>query len=353
MSTAILECLSSLSVIAQQVRRLPRTLECGLPKMPSTVADSDVPKIFREPYIQTGYRPTDQDWKYYFLSLFQKHNESINVWTHLLVALAVLLRFQAFAESEAFSWETISFPLVIYVLSSLMYLTCSMLAHLLQSKSEMAHYSFYFMDYVGVCTYQYGSALAHYYYSSNQNWYDVAWPFYLPGAAFLGFMSCVGCCYAKYRYSRPYPVERKLCQVVPAGLAYILDISPVIDRILNCHMDSCNDFSFWFHCLQIIFFVIGAYFFSCPVPEKYFPGSCDIFGHGHQIFHVFLGLCTLSQLEGVLLDYKTRQEHFRSRYSSGYTQLACVSFFVLIFSSTVSAIYLQRKVKKQLAQKAL
>ncbi|KAM8953888.1 membrane progestin receptor beta [Pelodytes ibericus] len=351
MTTAILECLSTLSVSAQQLRRLPRLLEGGLPKMPSTVTDSDVPRLFREPYIQTGYRPTDQNWKYYFLSLFQKHNESINVWTHLVVALAVLLRFRAFAESGALAWDTISLPLVIYVLSSLTYLMCSILAHLLQSKSELAHYTFYFIDYVGVSTYQYGSALAHYYYSSNQGWYDVVWPFFLPGAAFLGWISCVGCCYAKYRYRRPYPVMRKLCQVVPAGLAYILDISPVIDRIMTCHVDSCTDKAFWFHCLQIVFFIIGAYFFSCPVPEKYFPGSCDIVGHGHQIFHVFLGLCTLSQLEGVLLDYRTRQEQFTARYNLGYTQLTCVSFFLLILSSASSAIYLRRKIKMQLAEK--
>ncbi|XP_053314621.1 membrane progestin receptor beta [Spea bombifrons] len=351
MTTAILECLSTLSVSAQQLRRLPKLLEGGLPKMPSTVKDAEVPRLFREPYIQTGYRPTDQNWKYYFLSLFQKHNESVNVWTHLVVALAVLLRFRAFAESGEFSLETFSLPLVIYVLSSLTYLTCSILAHLLQSKSELAHYTFYFMDYVGVCTYQYGSALAHYYYSSNQEWYNVAWPFFLPGAAFLGWSSCVGCCYAKYRYRRPYPIMRKLCQVIPAGLAYVLDISPVIHRIVTCHMDSCMDKAFWFHCLQIVFFVIGAYFFSCPVPEKYFPGSCDIVGHGHQIFHLFLGMCTLSQLEGVLVDYKARRDTFTKRYSSEYTHMFAISFFGLILSSTMSAVYLQRKIKKQLAEK--
>ncbi|MEE6477075.1 hypothetical protein FKM82_011344 [Ascaphus truei] len=135
MTTAILECISTLSISAQQIRHLPKLLEDGLPKMPSTVKDSDVPRLFREPYIQTGYRPTDQDWRYYFLSLFQKHNESINVWTHLLVALVVLLRFRSFAEAESLSWESISWPLYIYVLASITYLTCSLLAHLLQSKS--------------------------------------------------------------------------------------------------------------------------------------------------------------------------------------------------------------------------
>ncbi|KAM4694988.1 membrane progestin receptor beta isoform 1-T3 [Discoglossus pictus] len=353
MTTAIIECLTTLSVSAQQLRRLPKLLEGGLPKMPSTVKDSEVPNLFREPYIQSGYRPTDQNWKYYFLSLFQKHNESINVWTHLVVALAVIIRFRVFAETESLSWDAVTLPLYVYVLSSLTYLTFSILAHLLQSKSELAHYTFYFMDYVGVSTYQYGSALAHYYYSSNQAWYDRFWPFFLPTSAFLGWMSCVGCCFAKYRYKRPYPLMRKVCQVVPAGLAYILDISPILHRIISCYTESCSDKAVWFHCLQIVFFVIGAYFFSCPVPEKYFPGTCDIIGHGHQIFHIFLGLCTLSQLEAMFLDYKAREEHFTTRYSPEDTEVACASFFMLILCSALTATYLRQRIKKKLIEKNL
>ncbi|XP_053565527.1 membrane progestin receptor beta [Bombina bombina] len=353
MTTVILECFRTLSISAQQLRHLPKNIEGGFPKMPSTVKDLDVPHLFREPYIQTGYRPIEQNWKYYFFSLFQKHNESINVWTHFVVALAVLLRFKVFAEVESLSLDPVSLPLYIYVLSSLTYLTFSFLAHLLQSKSELAHYTFYFMDYVGVSTYQYGSALAHYYYSSNQAWYDTIWPFFLPGAAFLGWMSCLGCCFAKYRYKRPYPPMRKVCQIVPAGFAYILDISPIIHRITSCYMESCTDKAVWFHFLQIIFFVIGAYFFSCPVPEKYFPGTCDIIGHGHQIFHLFLGLCTLSQLEAMLIDYKTRQEHLTARHSPSDIYVACFSFVLLISCSTITAIYLRHRISKKLKDKEL
>lgn len=315
MTTAILERLSTLSVSGQQLRRLPKILEEGLPKMPCTVPETDVPQLFREPYIHAGYRPTGHEWRYYFFSLFQKHNEVVNVWTHLLAALAVLLRFWAFAEAGALQWASPhTLPLLLFILSSITYLTCSLLAHLLQSKSELSHYTFYFVDYVGVSVYQYGSALAHFFYSSDQAWYERFWLFFLPAAAFCGWLSCAGCCYAKYRYRRPYPVMRKICQVVPAGLAFILDISPVAHRVALCHLAGCQEQAAWYHTLQILFFLVSAYFFSCPVPEKYFPGSCDIVGHGHQIFHAFLSICTLSQLEAILLDYQGRHEIFLQRH---------------------------------------
>nr|XP_025846835.1 membrane progestin receptor beta isoform X1 [Vulpes vulpes] len=352
MTTAILERLSTLSVSGQQLRRLPKLLEDGLPKMPCTVPETDVPQLFREPYIRTGYRPTGHEWRYYFFSLFQKHNEVVNVWTHLLAALAVLLRFWAFAEAEALPWAaTRSLPLLLFILSSLTYLTCSLLAHLLQSKSELSHYTFYFVDYVGVSVYQYGSALAHFFYSSDQAWYELFWLFFLPAAAFCGWLSCAGCCYAKYRYRRPYPVMRKLCQVVPAGLAFVLDISPVAHRVALCHLAGCQEQAAWYHTLQILFFLVSAYFFSCPVPEKYFPGSCDIVGHGHQIFHAFLSVCTLSQLEAILLDYQGRQEIFLQRHGPLSVYMACLSFFFLAACSAATAALLRHKVKARLTKK--
>ncbi|XP_007671475.1 membrane progestin receptor beta [Ornithorhynchus anatinus] len=352
MTTAILERLGTLSVSGQQLCRLPRLLEDGLPKLPRTVPETDVPQLFREPYIRAGYRPTGHGWRYYFLSLFQKHNEVVNVWTHLLAALAVLLRFRAFAAGQALAWGSArALPLLLFVLSSLTYLTCSLLAHLLQSKSELSHYTFYFVDYVGVSVYQYGSALAHFFYSADQAWYERFRPVFLPAAAFCGWLSCAGCCYAKYRYRRPYPVMRKLCQVVPAGLAFVLDVSPVAHRVALCHLAGCQDQAARYHALQILSFLVSAYFFSCPVPEKYFPGSCDIVGHGHQIFHAFLAVCTLSQLEATLLDFQGRQDIFAQRHGPLSVYGAGLSFFVLAACSAATAALLRRRVKESLTRK--
>ncbi|XP_006009425.1 membrane progestin receptor beta [Latimeria chalumnae] len=353
MTTAFLEHLSTLSVSLQQLRRLPEALRGSrLAALPCTLTETDVPLLFREPYIHAGYRPVGQEWRYYFLSLFQQHNEALNVWTHLLAALVVLLRLWAFAGAEGLACEVYSAPLLIFILASLTYLTCSVLAHLLQSKSEMAHYSFYFLDYVGVSVYQYGSAMAHFYYSADQAWHNRVWPFFLPGAAFLGWLTCVGCCYAKYRYRRPYPVMRKICQVVPAGLAYALDISPIAHRVISCHAAGCSDEAVWYHTCQILFFLAGAYFFSCPVPERFFPGRCDIVGHGHQLFHVLLALCTLSQLEAVFLDYRNRRQAFTARHRPDAVWLGCVSFVVLVLCSAAAALCLQRRIKERLRTKA-
>uniref|UniRef100_A0A2D4ICY9 Uncharacterized protein n=1 Tax=Micrurus lemniscatus lemniscatus TaxID=129467 RepID=A0A2D4ICY9_MICLE len=131
-----------------------------------------------------------------------------------------------------------------------------------------------------------------------------------------------------------------------------MDISPVAHRVIMCHLEGCEELAAWYHTFQILFFLVSAYFFSCPVPEKYFPGSCDIVGHAHQIFHTFLAVCTLSQLEAIFLDYKTRQEILFKRHGSLSIILSCGSFFGLVACSAITALLLQRKIKEELTMKA-
>ncbi|XP_067867073.1 membrane progestin receptor alpha-B [Heterodontus francisci] len=350
MATVVMDQIGRLFINIQQIRQIPSLVEQSIPSLPCTVKDYEVPQIFREPYIHSGYRPVKQSWRYYFFTLFQRHNESVNVWSHLIAALVVILKFQELSETVDFLSDPHALPLLILLLCAFTYLVFSSLAHLLHPRSEFAHYSFFFLDYVGVAIYQYSSALVHYYFSAEEEWYHVIKTFYLPMATLLAWMSCMGCCYAKSNAKVLRPWARKLYQVVPAGLAYMLDISPVVHRIYNCYSSGCTDSSIWYHECQIIFFLISAHFFSCPHPEKWFSGKCDIFLQGHQIFHAFLVLCTLAQMEAVHLDYKHRQ-HFYQVWHSDSTWSVVVSFALIVSSSIATAVYMRRRVKIKLGLK--
>ena len=56
----------------------------------------DIPKELRQPFILTSYR-ANQDLAECFMSLFRLHNETLNVWLHLIGALGFfgLLRITA------------------------------------------------------------------------------------------------------------------------------------------------------------------------------------------------------------------------------------------------------------------
>ncbi|CAG8816519.1 6616_t:CDS:2, partial [Racocetra persica] len=46
-------------------------------------------------------------------------------------------------------------------------------------------------------------------------------------------------------------------------------------------------------------YVIGALFYGARVPERWYPGTFDIFGSSHQIFHLFVVAAALVHYFGV------------------------------------------------------
>lgn len=353
MSGNIQQRLSTLTLSIKQLSRVPRFSDlipsCLLSPF-STVTASQVPILFREPYILSGYRPVQQHWCFYLLSLFQRHNESLNVWTHLLAGPVLLLRWWANVGALGYTLNIASLPLCLFLVSSLTYLFFSVAAHLLQSHSEHAHYFFFFIDYVGVATYQYGCSLGHYFYTSEVAWRESCIGLlFLPGTALFGWLSCAGCCFAKFQYRRPYPMQRKICQLVPTTLAYILGISPVVHRLFT--VPWTQESSQLFHALQIVSFLLSALFFSCPIPERFFPGHCDFVGQGHQIFHLFLSLCTVFQLEALFRDYARQRDTVVEIFGESQVWWACVSFPALFLYCILTALISMRYITKQLQGK--
>uniref|UniRef100_A0A3Q3GAY6 Progestin and adipoQ receptor family member 8 n=1 Tax=Labrus bergylta TaxID=56723 RepID=A0A3Q3GAY6_9LABR len=303
------------------------------PSLPSTIRDVDAPPLFRERFILSGYRPVGLSWRCYLLSLFQIHNETVNVWSHLLAAVFVgILGFRLQGpEGQGFSVDVASLAV----------------AHLLQSHSEEAHYSVFFLDYVGMAVYQYGCALALFLYSSDIDWsQSMLGQVFLPAAALLAWFSCTTGCYAKLRFRRPYPLHRKLCQVVPLGVAYLLDISPVADRLLT-HRWTSNP-ALPLHFLQVTLFLSSAFFFSFPIPESFSPGRYDILGHSHQLFHILLSVCTLVQQEALFEDFLWRRPALLRRFGEERLLLACLSFPCLTLCCTMTALFMRRRAQAQL-----
>ncbi|XP_030644787.1 progestin and adipoQ receptor family member VII, a [Chanos chanos] len=355
MATIVMEKIGRLFINLQQIRQVPQMLREAVPSMPGTLRDGEVPYFFRERHIHAGYRPLHQGWRYYFLTLFQRHNETVNVWTHLLGALLVFMKASQLAETVDFIRDPHAWPLLILLLSSMGYMTCSAVAHLLAAKSELCHYCFFFLDYVGVAQYQYGSAVVHFYYAVEESWHRQVWGIFMPVASFLCCLSCLGCCYGKYRnYSLP-PWVRKVGQVVPSAVAYSWDTSPVFQRlgawVLFHGEPSGNDRALWFHFGQVAFFLSSAFFFTHPLPERLFPGRCDIFGQGHQIFHVLLVFCTLCQIQASHLDYVARRPLYMRLHGDSEAAFFAVLYVITVIACAQIATFMAGKVRQLLSCK--
>ncbi len=356
MATIVMERIGRLFINLQQVRRIPQMLTETQQSTADTLRDTEVPWFFRERYIYSGYRPLHQNWRYYFQSLLQRHNETINVWTHLIGTLIVLAKTAQFTETVDFMNDPHSWPLLILLLSSASYLTFSTVAHLFAGKSELCHYSFFYLDYVGVALYQYGSAVVHYYYAIEESWHTLVRGRFMPIAGFLCCLSCFGCCYGKYRNFSLPSWFRKVCQVVPSSVAYVWDTSPVFHRFIIWFLSwTRGDFrsspALLLHFGQVVFFLSSAFFFTHPIPERWFPGHCDFLGQGHQVFHVLMVLCTVCQIKASHLDYLNRRDLYVKLHADGEALFFVALFILTIVTSTLIALYMLAKVKRLVSYK--
>lgn len=57
-----------------------------------------------------------------------------------------------------------------------------------------------------------------------------------------------------------------------------------------------------------LLYLIGSGLYATQIPERYFPGKCDIYLHSHQIFHFLVTIAALIQYYGLV----NLVEHVRS-----------------------------------------
>lgn len=267
---------------------------------------NDVPALFVEPFIERGYRYLDQSWSYYWKSLFHKHNETINVWSHLVGILYIIYLFYYYNEKLNFLSNPHSWPFAVSLCTAIIMFTCSAFAHLLHSKSESIHLTCFAIDYVGVSLHGFGSGFLHNYYSAPQWYYTRIEHHYVFLLLFLAVVACFSNCFAQYYYRRPYPPMKRIFQFLPCGILWFYSVIPLIIRILS-DVDSSNQTTI-FHFRQIILFIIGASLFAFDIPQRFCPGALDFLGQGHHLFHLCIYLVTIFQMKGVFLDYQVYRE---------------------------------------------
>ncbi|KAK7898804.1 hypothetical protein WMY93_019657 [Mugilogobius chulae] len=347
MATIVAEHIGRLFISLQQIRQVPRMLAEAAPSMPATLRDTDVPTHLRDRYITSGYRQLHQNWRYYLLSLFQRHNETLNVWTHLVALLIILAKCCDLAENVDFVNDRHAWPLMILLISSVTYTAFSVIAHLLGSKSEFCHFIFYYLDYIGVAQYQYGSAVSHFYYAIDANMHSLVKGIFMPTAATFSLLSFVGCCVGKYHSL--HSCKRKVGHVAPSALAYAWDISPVVWRFIFWS-EASDDPSLIYHFGQVAFFLSAAAFYTFPVVEKCFPGRCNFFGQSHQVFHIFLSCTTLCQIHASFLDYTGRREVYLNLHESGDSAFYAQLFAGTILACVITGAIILRKVNHMLVK---
>ncbi|XP_064624735.1 membrane progestin receptor alpha-like [Lineus longissimus] len=272
-----------------------------------------VPKPTWEPGIEAGYRPPYKPWRYYFFSLVQWHNETVNVWTHLIGSVLIVLYMLHFHDTMDYLNNPRAWPHLMLGVCSLICTSASGVCHLIHSKSAFAHYVTFSFDYAGAGIYGLGLGTCILFYTCDKDMVYYFGRLFLPILVVCCATMCFCICYGKVKYSLHHHHRRKMWFVISTVPPYACMFLMGFPRYVRCYFLNPNpdpvDVQSWhLHRYHLITFFAATFFFVSHVPEIYAYGEFDMLGQGHQLWHVFLVCTMVFQLYATHYDYTTNGE---------------------------------------------
>ncbi|KAJ5891972.1 ADIPOR-like receptor [Penicillium subrubescens] len=250
-------------------------------------------------HIHTGYRPASSSFLASFQSLSYLHNESVNIYTHLLPGLAAIPagyqlhrvlapRYQTADDSDIAAFAC-------FFAGAAFCLGMSATYHTISNHSPRVARIGNALDYIGIVGLIVGSFVPSVFYG-----------FYCVPALQHRYWTMIctiglGCvCVSvvpQFRTPRWRPFRASM--FVGMGLSAVF---PVLHGVAL----SGWSIGLGWLLLQGFLYILGASIYAARVPERLRPGQFDLFGHSHQIFHVLVVCAAVTHLTGLLkaFDYR-------------------------------------------------
>merc|ERR1711892_255943 len=272
---------------------------------------SALPAWLREnKYILTGYRQEMGDFSKCFQSVFGLHNETVNIWTHLVGflvfgILTILFYVRPFCELCHRNIE--GREKIIFLLFFMGATTCLFMSppsHTVSCHSQPVNRYFKKLDYTGIVCLIVGSFVPFLYYGFYCQ--PLIKQLYLVVIIVLGL--CTMCVIMMDRFGRPeYKKARALLFVLLGGFGFIpgyhcIALNGWENAVENLHIDGLL--------VKGLTYIFGAILYGLRIPERFCPGRCDIWFQSHQIFHILVVVAALIHYKtiGSLALYRLTQD---------------------------------------------
>lgn len=234
------------------------------------------------------------------------HNETANIWSHLLGALLFAIPFTRFPFPLSLHGNMRAHDAIVVGVYVLGVVVCFVLSTSYHTFSDHSPHMRKFgneLDHLGIVLVMWGTGVsgAHFGFYCHRATRD----------AYIGLLTAaaVGCGIFTLRPKFRQPSYRLTRFLTYAGLGASL-FAPIVHglvrfgwTVLDGNMDLASFFG-----LALINFS-GAAVYAARVPERWFPATFDLLGHSHNWMHVLVLTGALVRLSGLLVVASRWQQH--------------------------------------------
>ncbi|VDD80767.1 unnamed protein product [Mesocestoides corti] len=281
-------------------------------QLPAWMKDND--------FLVRGHRPALNSYWSCAKSIFRIHTETGNIWTHLLgkcfftrninesvmhymlsgcVLFVTIWGSFMFIATESIQWQD-KLVYSAFFTGAVICLGFSCVFHTLSCHSLKVSRFANKLDYAGIAILTIGSFVPYLYYT-----------FYCDFSAMIGYLSLICilgvmsiCVSMLDVFASPrFRSVRAGCFI---GLGLSGAIPATHYAVFAGWHSAVEDGSFGWLVLMAVLYISGALLYALRIPERCFPGHCDIWFQSHQIFHVFVVAAAMVHYYGIakLSDYR-------------------------------------------------
>lgn len=250
--------------------------------------------------IHTGYRfiPV-RNWTTLLGSIFQIHNETGNIHTHLGGLILVGALFWFSGSLDSLTTTTDRWIQTVYLLAAAKCLVCSVSWHVMAGCADLNWFQcFACIDYTGISWLVAASLLTLVYngFYCQPNLIAI----YSVGVFLLGTTMGVLPWYPWF----DDPKNRSL----RISLFVIMALVGLVPFTHGMYLHGFQHMAYFFSPIipSIASYIAGVVVYAMRFPEKYWPGRFDLLGHSHQMWHIAIVLAIGLHYRAILLFHKDR-----------------------------------------------